>query len=69
VDKFIKTLAKLTSRPVFFTRQERKQLAKIIERVNERQIPRQTGEWVCIFTRQFLILLAFGELVSGFPHP
>jgi hypothetical protein len=31
--------------------------------------PRQSGEWVCIFTRQSQILLAFGELASGYPHP
>jgi hypothetical protein len=31
--------------------------------------PRQSGEWVCIFTRQSQNLLTFGELASGYPHP
>jgi hypothetical protein len=52
-----------------FTRQVRKQLAQYIERVSERgKKTRQTGEWVCIFTRQAEILLACGKLASGYPH-
>jgi hypothetical protein len=53
-----------------FTRHVRKQPAKNIEMVSERgKNPRQTGEWVCFFTRQSQNLLAFGELASGYPHP
>jgi hypothetical protein len=34
-------------------KQNKKQLAKNIERVSEKEKnPRQTGKWVCIFTRQ-----------------
>jgi hypothetical protein len=31
--------------------------------------PSPGWEWVCIFTCQFWILLAFGELASSYPHP
>jgi hypothetical protein len=62
VDTFFKTLR-------IFTRQVRKQLAQYIKRVNEQEKnPRQAGEWVCIFIRQAEILLAFGELASGYSH-
>jgi hypothetical protein len=68
VDKFFKPLAKLVK--ILTTRQVRKQPAKNIVRVSERdKNPRQTGEWVCIFTSQSWILLAFGKLVSGYTHP
>jgi hypothetical protein len=30
---------------------------------------RQASEWASNFTRQSWILLAFGELASGYPHP
>jgi hypothetical protein len=53
VDKFFKTLAKLASRPAFSLAKTKKQLAKPIERsVRGEKNPRQTDEWVYIFTRQ-----------------
>jgi hypothetical protein len=53
-----------------FTRQVRKQLAQNIERVSVKEKnPCQVDEWVFIVTRQAWILLAFGELASGYPHP
>jgi hypothetical protein len=54
VDKFFKTLATLASNSVtVFTRQVTKQLAHNIEMVSKKgKNPRQTGEWVCIITRQ-----------------
>jgi hypothetical protein len=53
VDKFFKTLAKLASRPVFLRAKTENKLAKNLARVSEKKKkPRQTGDWVCIFTRQ-----------------
>jgi hypothetical protein len=68
VEKFFKTLAIALS-------QDRKQVKKTTGQKYRKgqwegkKIPRQTGEWVCNFTRQSLILHAFGELASGYPHP
>jgi hypothetical protein len=50
--------------------QKFKQLSWSIKIVSERgKNPCQAGKWVCIFTRQSWILLTFGELASGYPHP
>jgi hypothetical protein len=47
------TFAKLASSLTFSLAKSKKQLAKNIERVSEREkSTSQTGEWVCIFTRQ-----------------
>jgi hypothetical protein len=66
VDKFFKTLAKVASRSEYL-------LAKSENNCKtgqwERKNTRQAGEWVCIFTRQAEILLAFGEFAIGYPHP
>jgi hypothetical protein len=65
-DKLFKTLAKLASGPAFSLAKTEKQLAKNIERFSERgKNSHQTGEWVCSFTRQSWILLAFGEWLSA----
>jgi hypothetical protein len=37
--------------------------------VTVKKNPHQTGEWVCIVTRQSWIPLAFGKLASGYLHP
>jgi hypothetical protein len=39
-----------------------------VDKWEGRKTTRQAGQWVCIFTRQAWILLAFGELTSGYPH-
>jgi hypothetical protein len=51
---FFKTLAKLASSSAFLlAKSKKKQLAKRIERVSEREkSARQIGEWVCNFTLQ-----------------
>jgi hypothetical protein len=54
-----------------FTGQVRKQLAQRNgpwEGLNTDRQAGDCGEWVCIFTRQSWILLAFSELASGYPH-
>jgi hypothetical protein len=52
VNKFFKALA-LASSSVFLLTKMRKQLAKNIERVSERENNLcQTGKWVCIFAGQ-----------------
>jgi hypothetical protein len=52
------------------TGQIRKQLriggGRIIKRGKS---TRQAGELVVIFTHKTLILLAFGEMANGYPHP
>jgi IS1 family transposase len=52
VDKVFNTFAKLASSSVFSLAKVRKQLAKNIERVNERvkkKLARLARLWVCIF--------------------
>jgi hypothetical protein len=70
VDKFFKTLAKLASSSAFsLAKSENKWPHLYTKSVRGEKSTRQTGDWVCIFTRQAWILLAFGELASGYPHP
>jgi hypothetical protein len=59
------TLAKLKSSSAFSLAKST-QMAKNKEKVSEREkTTRQTGEWVCIFTRRSRILLAIGEWLSA----
>jgi hypothetical protein len=53
VDKFFKTLAKLASSSVFSLSKSENNWQKISKKsVTVKKNPHQTGEWVCIVTRQ-----------------